>query len=40
MVLLREDVMGILIDLCEADNRLNDLYFELQIIDPDDLLID
>jgi hypothetical protein len=40
MIFLREDVVGILIYLGETHDRLDDLYFELEIIDPDDLLID
>lgn len=40
MVLFGEEVVCVFIDLCEADDRLNDFYFELEVIDPDYLFVD
>lgn len=32
--------MGVFVDLREADDWLYDLYLELEVIDPNDLLVD
>jgi hypothetical protein len=40
MIFFRKDMMCVFVNLCEADDRLNNLNFELEIVNSDDLFIE